>query len=461
MNASACKPVRSIVMLVTLAATLAPAPGAAAQCPAWSNVTQSAAPPARNFHALCYDSNRGVTVLFGGFNPTYLSDLWEGDQGGWSLRSTGGPGPRAGHAMAYDSKRGVVVVYGGYDGFQTVGDTWEWNGATGQWAFRSGSGPAPRYQSVMTYDENRGVCVLNGGYIGNYQHFTETWEWNGSTGQWTLRSGGGPSGRSLSGFTYDADRHVCVLFGGFNSTVGYTDELWEWNGAAGTWTQRTPIGPAPVGRYGCGLAFDSARHVTVMHGGYTNTLIFANDTWQWDGALGAWTQLSPSSPPVARREFSMVYDSRRAVCVLFGGQTGGSFATLSNQTCELASGLPVFNPQPQSASVTTGQAVSLYAFANSVSPVGYQWRKGGLLLTDGGRISGANTPTLTINPAVSGDSGSYDLLATNACGIIASRPAVLAVTGAGSFCPGDANGSGTVTFADITAVLANFGIPCP
>jgi hypothetical protein len=27
--------------------------------------------------------------------------------------------------------------------------------------------------------------------------------------------------------------------------------------------------------------------------------------------------------------------------------------------------------------------------------------------------------------------------------------------------PGDANHDGSVTFADVTAVLANFGVPCP
>jgi hypothetical protein len=36
---------------------------------------------------------------------------------------------------------------------------------------------------------------------------------------------------------------------------------------------------------------------------------------------------------------------------------------------------------------------------------------------------------------------------------------VLAVPPA--FCDGDANGDRTVTFADISAVLSNFGLSCP
>jgi hypothetical protein len=66
----------------------------------------------------------------------------------------------------------------------------------------------------------------------------------------------------------------------------------------------------------------------------------------------------------------------------------------------------------------------------SVSATGtvtYQWRKGGAAVANGGSISGATTATLSINPAASGDAGSYDCVVTNACGSTTSAAAALTV----------------------------------
>ena len=48
--------------------------------PRWTNVT-AASGLERAGHAIAYDSQRGITVLFGGFNPSagYLDDTWEWD----------------------------------------------------------------------------------------------------------------------------------------------------------------------------------------------------------------------------------------------------------------------------------------------------------------------------------------------------------------------------------------------
>jgi len=37
------------------------------------------------------------------------------------------PSERYGHALSYDSARGVTVLFGGYDD-SDFNDTWEWNG---------------------------------------------------------------------------------------------------------------------------------------------------------------------------------------------------------------------------------------------------------------------------------------------------------------------------------------------
>src|SRR5262249_7624522 len=108
----------------------------------WTRPSTSG-PSVRSFHAMAYDSGRGVTVLFGGYyyNGTEYEygDTWEWDGITWTLRSTSGPPPRHYHAMVYDSARGVSVLFGGNRSNVDQGDTWEWNGST--WTLRSFSGP--------------------------------------------------------------------------------------------------------------------------------------------------------------------------------------------------------------------------------------------------------------------------------------------------------------------------------
>ena len=85
-------------------------------CIQWKQVPGNG--PGRVRHAMTYDSQRGVTVLFGGSTSLggWNGDTWEYDGTTWQLRAIAGPSPREAHAMAYDSIRGVTVLYGGYDG---------------------------------------------------------------------------------------------------------------------------------------------------------------------------------------------------------------------------------------------------------------------------------------------------------------------------------------------------------
>ena len=79
------------------------------------------------------------------------------------------------------------------------------------------------------------------------------------------------------------------------------------------------------------------------------------------------------------------------------------------------------------ASAVVGSAALLSANASGFGPLTYQWRKGGVPLSDGGAISGSHTGTLTIDPVSFDDAGSYDLLVTDACGSTGSNSATLSV----------------------------------
>jgi hypothetical protein len=110
--------------------------------------------------------------------------------------------------MAYDSERGVTVLFGGYDVYSgpVFGDTWEWDGTT--WTQQSNTGPSKRYDHAMAYDVARGVTVLFGGDSGH--SLGETWEWDGDRRAWWTNYGAGwPGTNGIPSFTAAGDPVLC------------------------------------------------------------------------------------------------------------------------------------------------------------------------------------------------------------------------------------------------------------
>ncbi len=312
-------PHASLFLCVTLGLS---ASHAAAQAPYWRQVT-TIGPAARSGHAMVYDSQRRVTVLFGGYaGPTQsvFDDTWEWNGSVWTQRTVTGPRPlaRTKHAMAYDSRRGVVVLFGGIDPANTAfDDTWEWNGSA--WTLGHGGGgppnsPLPRFDHAMAYDIARGVTVLFGGD----QSQSPTWEWNG-TG-WTRVTLVGPQPRVQCAMVWDEQRRVCVMFGGL---TGFADcRVWEWNGAV--WTSPGCVwGDSPWPWTGHAMAYDTLRGMVVRHGGWSGPDGFRTQsaaTLESAGYLPSMPCTSCSPGP--RSAHAMVYDSARHVTVLFGGDSG-------------------------------------------------------------------------------------------------------------------------------------------
>ncbi len=86
------------------------------------------------------------------------------------------------------------------------------------------------------------------------------------------------------------------------------------------------------------------------------------------------------------------------------------------------------NTTPTLAIDVEGSSVTFYAAFGSATPLTYQWRKD----TGGGPvpISGATSPTLTLNNLQLSDAGSYSLLASNASGTAVSTASPLTVNAA-------------------------------
>lgn len=103
--------------------------------------------------------------------------------------------------------------------------------------------------------------------------------------------------------------------------------------------------------------------------------------------------------------------------------TGTGTLTLSMST----NTAPSINTQPTSTSACVGSSASFAVVASGNPAPTYQWRKNTVNLNNGGNISGATTPTLTINPVGAGDAATYDVVVTNIAGSATSNGAALTV----------------------------------
>jgi hypothetical protein len=100
-------------------------------------------------------------------------------------------------------------------------------------------------------------------------------------------------------------------------------------------------------------------------------------------------------------------------------------------TLTVAGEPPSIEQDPDSQDKCVGDPVSFSVTASSPGWLEYQWRKDGGDLEDDGRISGATTPTLTIDPLLAEDQGNYDVVVTNVCDSATSAPATLTVVSEG------------------------------
>jgi DNA/RNA endonuclease G (NUC1) len=90
---------------------------------------------------------------------------------------------------------------------------------------------------------------------------------------------------------------------------------------------------------------------------------------------------------------------------------------------------PTITTAPVPQTISVGGTATFSVVATGTTPLSYQWRKGGVGLSDGGIIAGTHTATLTLTGVAAGDAGSYDVVVSN--GLIpdaTSTPVVLTIS---------------------------------
>jgi len=264
----------------------------------WEYVAQQGDTPGPRFGArMVYDLRRDRLVLFGGavgaesIDPGQTSDeLWEFDGTSWAQVPSSGdwPSARTRHAMAYDYDRGVTVLFGGCsDGFYSrcvttqLADTWEWDGSTWQQVHDGVTGefPSPRSAAAMVYAPIVGGSVLTGGCLESAtQHFGrcqeqvgDTWIWDGASWQSSTAS----SWRAYHNLVFNSADQTVMLIGGCRSVTGGDNDCENqlslypqtWDGVS-SWSVYENNGNAPLRNFDGIATYDAARSEVMLSMGY-------------------------------------------------------------------------------------------------------------------------------------------------------------------------------------------------
>ena len=238
----------------------------------------------------------------------------------WNLVETNNsPSPRRSHAMVYDPDNKLVVVFGGYGNGSHLGDTWILNTTMNNWVEMHPSvAPSPRAATIMLYDPDQKQMILFGGFaFGHSIVSNETWSYSYASNTWTnLQPKNAPSERASYGMAYDSTRKNMVLFGGFTES-GYFNDLWVYSPSDNIWNETPVNGDAPSPRGAMGFVYDTINDNFILFGGFSEKGFF-NDTWIFDPETNRWTLVEPiaSPPPVRTR---MIFDETSGKAFFFGG----------------------------------------------------------------------------------------------------------------------------------------------
>ncbi|MBM3124909.1 MAG: hypothetical protein FJZ87_07505 [Chloroflexi bacterium] len=238
----------------------------------WTRMSPDVYPPARLDHALAYDENRGVIVMFGGLGQSgRLSDTWEWDGRTWTeKKSRDHPSPRSGHEMVYDPVRKKVVLYGGYNDPTFYNDAWEWDGTDWKWIDLDADAPAASVFALSyNTDKNFAFGLLSGTPGG-------TWKWEKDT--WTkVYPNHEPSNRSSTTVVYDPTRKLFFTFGGIAGSDP-TDDTWTFDGT--DWAEYSQGGVHPSARSDMTIWYDPFRKHVMLFGGHNGSTMY-NDMWEF------------------------------------------------------------------------------------------------------------------------------------------------------------------------------------
>lgn len=326
---------------------LANANGLAQTTPKWT----LGGPAVRYGQSIFYDSVTNDLFVWGGQHSRSnlnFADYWQASnvlRSGnltWKIvaAKSGAPSARYGQTGLYDSGSNRLMIFGGSTGTcqndyhvlqhaNTQGGTPTWLAIT-----PAGTKPPARTLQASAYDSATNTIIVFGGWNCSTTYFNDVWilsNANDVSAQpaWTLLQPAGtpPSARESSSAIYDPSSNSLIVFGGDAGGKNYFNDIWilsNANGTGGTptWTQFLPLNNGPSVRSGHTATYDAANNIMTVYAGSNGTQVLS-DLWMLSGANGQTgaATWTQSTSGQPRRLHSSVYDPTSNTMITFGGSS--------------------------------------------------------------------------------------------------------------------------------------------
>ena len=213
----------------------------------------------------------------------------------------------------------------------------------------TGTAPGVRTRQASVYVASTNTLIIFGGFNCTGSYYNDVWILNNANDltqpSWTQLpiTGTRPTARQNSSAVYDSSTNSLIVYGGDKGSTP-TGDIWilsNANGTGGTpaWTQLTPSNSGPVARSGHTAIYDVVNNVMTIYAGYSGTAMLS-DTWVLSGAngqAGLATWTQLASGQV-RRFHSSVYDPVSNQMITFGGATGAKPLNPSSDVYVLSHG---------------------------------------------------------------------------------------------------------------------------
>ena len=323
--------------------------------PAWTQIVTKGTAPAVGFHSAVYDSSVNDMYVFAGSSSEaklagddHAFTLSSANGTGTSSWTRGGPPARYSQAMFYDSVSNSVFVMDGQHA-QTntnIDDYWQNTGVNDSTNINwipinvQGTHPKARWGHTLAYDGVHNRAMVFGGATGfpapcvNEYWIMTTANNTGSKPAWVAQTPTGtlPPVRTRHSAVYDPATNKLIVFGGFNCTSTYYNDVWvlsNANGVTGTpaWAKLSPTGTLPSARQSTSAIYNSSTNTLTIYGGDAGSAPFG-DIWilfhaNGTGGTPQWKQANPAGGgPSARSGHTAIYDVINNLMTIYGGYDG-------------------------------------------------------------------------------------------------------------------------------------------
>lgn len=320
--------------------------------------------------------------------------LWSGSAASWVDLAPVGTGSSLARGVGDGQQVGYAYVGSTYHYHASL-----WSGSAASWVDLNPAGMNRSQAYGVSCGQQVGVAEDG----GNIEHASL---WSGTHASWVDLHPAGAMASYATSISGGQQVGGASLGGGV-----YHASLW--NGTAASWVDLNPAGATNSSAEGVSGGLQVG---TAYVGGINRASL-------WNGTAASWVDLHQflTSDFSASEARGIRHDATGVYVVGIAWTTSGYPRAVMwiNPSCDTT-----ITEQPQSVALIPNSTAA-FSIGVSGNVASYQWRKDGSPLSNGGRIGGADSSTLTITSVQSADQGNYECVITGPCEVITSNAAEL------------------------------------